>query len=145
MQSKSNVSLLTNATVEGIYDGNLAVVAVGDDTKSIRARTIIFATGATERPMLFEDNDRPGTMLASALQTYANRYAVVPASRLIIATNNDSAYDAAIDLAAKGVEVFVVDERSVIAGEVLTRATAAGIGIFADSHIKATHGAPILD
>jgi methylglutamate dehydrogenase subunit C len=145
LQGNSNIRLLTNATVKGIYDGNLAVVAVGDDTHSIRARTIIFATGATERPMLFDGNDRPGTMLASALQTYANRFAIVPASRLIIATNNDSAYDAAIDLATKGVEVFVVDERSDISGQMLSRAATAGIAVLAASTIKATHGAPVLD
>ena len=45
----------------------------------LRAKTIVMATGAIERPLVFSNNDRPGVMLASALRTYANRYAVAPA------------------------------------------------------------------
>ena len=40
----------------------------------LRARTIVMATGAIERPLVFSNNDRPGVMLASALRTYVNRY-----------------------------------------------------------------------
>ena len=145
LQTKSNVRLLTRATVKGIYDGNLATLADGDDLELLRAQTIVYATGATERPMLFEGNDRPGVLLASALRTYANRFAVVPIKRCIIATNNDSAYEAAADLTSKGVEVFVVDERSAIEGATLVRAAAAGIAVFTASRIKATHGDPVID
>jgi len=131
--------------VKGIYDGNLAVLAVGNNVEILRAQTIIYATGATERPLVFDGNDRPGVMLASALRTYANRYAIVPAKRCVIFTNNDSAYDVAIDLSAKGVEIFMVDERTAIEGATLSRAAAAGIAVLTDSRIKATHGGPVLD
>ena len=40
----------------------------------VRAKDVILATGAIERPMVYLDNDRPGCMLASAAQTYVNRY-----------------------------------------------------------------------
>ena len=145
LAAKPNIRLLPRAIVMGIYDGNLAVIAQDNDTQLLRAKTIIFATGATERPLLFDGNDRPGVMLASALRTYANRFAVVPAKRCVIATNNDSAYEAAADLAAKGVEVFIVDERSAIEGATLARAAASGIAVFARSRIENTHGAPVLD
>ena len=36
---------------------------------TLRARTIVYATGATERPLVFANNDRPGVMLASAVRT----------------------------------------------------------------------------
>ena len=45
---------------------------------TLRARAIVFATGATERPLVFANNDRPGVMLASAVRTYLNRFAVAP-------------------------------------------------------------------
>ena len=72
----------------------------------------MFATGATERPLVFGNNDRPGVMLASAVRSYLNRYAIAPGKRALVVTNNDSAYRTAFDLAAKGVAVTIADLRS---------------------------------
>jgi len=78
----------------------------------VRCGRVIIATGAIERPLSFVDNDRPGVMLASAAQTYAARYGVAVGKRVVIATNNDSAYATAAALRAAGVEVpAVLDTR----------------------------------
>ena len=131
LKQAENCRILTRATVQGIYDANQVIISVGSTIlESLRAQTIIFATGAVERPLVFSNNDRPGVMLASALRTYLNRYALAPAKRAVIATNNDAAYDTAFDLAAHDVAVTMVDERQNISAEVLTKASAAGIVIF---------------
>src|SRR5439155_6766091 len=44
----------------------------------VRAQAIVLATGALERPIVFQDNDRPGIMLASAARAYLHRFALVP-------------------------------------------------------------------
>ncbi len=78
----------------------------------IRARQIIVATGAHERPIVFADNDRPGILLASAARTYLHRYGVLVGRRVVVFTTNDSAYAVAADLADAGVQVAaVVDTR----------------------------------
>jgi sarcosine oxidase subunit alpha len=78
----------------------------------VRAQQVVLASGALERPIAFADNDRPGVMLASAARAYVNQYAVRPGTRAVVLTNNDSAYAAARDLVAAGVEVAaVVDVR----------------------------------
>ena len=78
----------------------------------IRAKQLVLATGAHERPIVFENNDRPGIMLASAARSYLNRYGVAAGSRVVIGTTNDSAYQLAADLLAAGIEVAaVVDAR----------------------------------
>ena len=59
---------------------------------TLRAKAIVFAAGALERPLVFNNNDRPGVMLAGAVRTYLNRFAVSPGRRAVVATNNDSAY-----------------------------------------------------
>jgi len=136
LQQAENLRILTRATVQGIYDANQVIISVGTTIlESLRTQTIIFATGAIERPLVFSNNDRPGVMLASALRTYLNRYALVPAKRAVIATNNDAAYEAALDLSAQDVAVTVVDERQNISADVLARASAAGIVIFPSSGI----------
>ncbi|NIV20130.1 MAG: hypothetical protein GWN54_05745, partial [Gammaproteobacteria bacterium] len=78
----------------------------------IRARQVVLAQGAFERPLVFANNDRPGIMLASAVSTYIRRYAVRPGHRLVVFTNNDSGYRAAIDwLEHEGQVEAIVDCR----------------------------------
>ena len=107
-------TVLTRATAFGYYDQNLVTVAerlAGDPRqrlRMVRAREVVLATGAHERPIVFPDNDRPGVMLASAAQAFANRYAVRVATRAVVFTNNDAAYAAAADVARAGVEVAAV-------------------------------------
>jgi sarcosine oxidase subunit alpha len=96
----------------------------------IRAKQVVLATGAIERPLVFRDNDRPGIMLASAARGYVNRYAVRPGERAVVITNNDSAYRAALDLAAAGVAVAaIVDLRPEPDGELTVRAREAGLEV----------------
>ena len=103
LKSLPNVEAFTRTTVQGLYDGNLAVLVENrshlrpDARKGqarmlltqLRAKTIVMATGAIERPLVFSNNDRPGVMLASALRSYANRFAVAPEKRAVIVANND--------------------------------------------------------
>ena len=78
----------------------------------IYSRHAILTAGATERPIAFENNDRPGVMLAGALRGYANRYGVAVGQRVVVFTNNDDGLRTASDLQAKGVDVVaVVDPR----------------------------------
>ncbi len=144
LQQAENCRVMTRATVQGIYDANQVIISVGSTIlESLRTQTIIFATGAVERPLVFSNNDRPGVMLASALRTYLNRYALAPAKRAVIATNNDAAYDTAFDLAANDVAVTVIDERLNISADVLTKASAAGIVIFPASGIAEVIGSEV--
>ncbi|MCU7727832.1 2Fe-2S iron-sulfur cluster-binding protein [Actinoplanes sp. KI2] len=117
------VHFLSRTTAFGYYDDNY-VVAVERRTNHlgrsapahlsreriwrIRAREVVLATGAHERSLAFADNDRPGVMLAGAARTYVNRYGVRPGRRAVVMTTNDSAYAAALDLHAAGVEIAAV-------------------------------------
>ena len=71
----------------------------------LRAAQVVLASGAIERPLVFADNDRPGVMLASAAQRYLNRHGVKAGERVVVATNNDSAYSVALQLRDAGIEV----------------------------------------
>ena len=75
---------------------------------AVRAKRVVLATGAIERPLVFGDNDRPGVMLASAVSAYLNRWAVRPGSQAVVFTNNDGAYRTALDLHAAKVPVAAV-------------------------------------
>jgi len=96
----------------------------------VRAKQVVLATGALERPMAFANNDRPGVMLANAARIYANRYGVSAGQRGVVFTNNDDAYRTAIDLSRAGVSVpRLIDTRPSPEGPLIDAARQAGIDI----------------
>ena len=121
-----NVRLMRRTTVIGAFDhgifgavernaDHLPAPAEGKPRQTlwrIYTRRSLLCAGATERPIAFQNNDRPGIMLAGALRDYANRWAALPARRVAIFTNNDDGHRTATDLLAKGVEVAaIIDTR----------------------------------
>jgi sarcosine oxidase subunit alpha len=145
------VTVLSRTTAFGSYDDNYVLVVehrtdhleeVPDGVSRqrlwhIRAGRIVIATGAHERPLVFAGNDRPGVMLAGAVRSYLNRYAVRAGGRVVVATTNDSVYDLVEDLLERGVHVpAVVDARA----EVSARAAVCGTRVVTGSMVVATHG-----
>ncbi|WP_314220694.1 sarcosine oxidase subunit delta family protein [Streptomyces zaehneri] len=155
LEAAPEVRVLPRTTVFGHYDDNhlLAVERrtnhLGAEAPEqvsrervwrIRARRVVLATGAHERSLAFGDNDRPGVMLAASARTYLHRYAVLPGRRAVVFTTNDSAYAAALDLAAAGVDVAaIVDTRSE-PGEWAERARSAGLVVLAGHAVTDTRG-----
>lgn len=126
LQNHTQVKCLKRTTVTGYYDHNylianqrisnhLGPAAPTDIPRErlwkIRARKVILATGAIERPLIFADNDRPGILSAGALRLYINHYGVLPGRKLAIICNNHSAYALAIEARQAGAEVTVLDTR----------------------------------
>jgi len=77
----------------------------------IRARRVVFATGALERLIAFPGNDRPGVMLAGAAHQYLRRYGVAVGRRPVFFLNSDEAYEAVLALSGAGLECAVIDVR----------------------------------
>ena len=84
---------------------------------TVRAQQTILATGAMERHLAFGNNDRPGVMTANAGRAYLNRYGILPGQYIVVATNNDSAYPIAAEMAEAGAEVTLLDARSSVSEE----------------------------
>ena len=155
LRAMDEVRLLRRSSVFGHYDHNWLGIDErrGDHLMTgasqgprerrwqVRAKQVVNATGAFERPMVFPNNDRPGVMLASAVSTYLNRFAVSPGSRTLVFTNNDGAYQTALDLAAAGCALAaVVDVRATVDGDLPQRARERGIEVMAGYAIVNVHG-----
>ena len=74
----------------------------------MRAREVVLATGAIERPLVFPDNDRPAVMLADSARRYCRQYGAKVGDRVVVATAHDSAYRAALDLKQAGVSIDLI-------------------------------------
>ncbi len=137
------VTVLSRTTVAGYYDHNFltCIERVTDHLADppatmprqrfwqVRAKQVVLATGAIERPLAFPNNDRPGVMLAGAVRSYVNRYGVLPGRRAVVFTNNDSAYGTAVDLKRAGADVTVVDLRREPAGTLVDAAVGEDIEV----------------
>ncbi len=142
LSAMDNVRLLSRTTAFGYYAQNfVALVERVTDHLSdpdpelprerlwqVRAKKVIIAAGAIERPMVFANNDRPGVMLASAARAYLNHYGVTVGTKVGVYTAHDSAYDAAFDLKRAGVAVEAIVDSRDAPGEGLL-STAADLGL----------------
>ncbi len=156
LRALPGVRLLTRTTAFGAFGDDLVLALerrtdhLGADAPTgvarqrvwhLRARQLILATGAHERSIVFADNDRPGVMLAGAARTYVNRYGVAPGARSVVFTTNDSAYEAALDLADAGVEVAAVaDARAEVPTGLSERCARRGIDVRRASVVSGTRG-----
>ncbi len=153
--SAAECTVLNRTTAFGSYDSNYFIAAQNrtDHLSSpaapgvsrqriwhIRAKQVVLAPGAHERPLVFENNDRPGIMLASAVRSYLNRYAVAAGSGVVISTTNDSAYALAAELKAAGVTVAAVVDARPQLSETAAAAGAAGTRVLIGSAVADTAG-----
>ncbi|MEO0567627.1 MAG: sarcosine oxidase subunit alpha family protein [Pseudomonadota bacterium] len=96
----------------------------------IRAKQIITATGAIERPLSFAGNDIPGVMLASAVRDFIANWSVSAGDRVVVVTNNDDAYLTAIAVKNHGLAVpVIIDARMEGGGALAQQAADMGIRI----------------
>lgn len=151
LQQLPNVVLLSRSTAFAFCDHNaIGVLESIPPRKStaprqrvwkIRAKQVVLATGAFERPLLFGNNDRPGVMLASATRAYINRFAVKPGARAVLFANNDAAYATALDLHRSGIKVLaVVDPRNGEPGSVPRSVANLGIACYRGAAITKAIG-----
>ncbi|NKX51528.1 FAD-dependent oxidoreductase, partial [Arthrobacter deserti] len=154
LEAAEEATLLARTVAFGSYDANYLLASqnrtdhLGDVPDGIsrsrlwhiRARQVVLAPGALERPITFANNDRPGIMLANAVRTYVNRYAVAPGRNVAFFTTNDSVYDAVEDLAAAGVKVAaVVDAREELSARAAA-VRASGVEVITGSAVVDTEG-----
>ena len=144
LRAANNVRILTRSTAIGYYHDNMVAVAekLTDHLElvpegaprerlwRIRAQDVILAQGAIERPLVFDGNDRPGVMMASAAQSYLNQYGVKVGNQVALVTSHDSAWYVAFDLADAGITIpALIDIRPTVSEALLEAAAERNIAI----------------
>jgi sarcosine oxidase subunit alpha len=156
LQKMPEVTLLPRATVNGYHDHNFLTIHqrltdhLGETAPMgqarqrmhrVRAKRVVLASGAHERPLVYANNDVPGNMLAGAVSTYVRRYGVAPGQELVLSTNNDYAYRVVLDWLDAGCKVVAVaDARSNPRGSWVEEARARGVRILTGSAVVEARG-----
>jgi sarcosine oxidase, subunit alpha len=112
--------VLNDATALGVYDDGYVVIhqrtRPAETIWHVRAKRVILATGATERPIAFGGNDLPGVMLAGAATAYLSRFGVRAGDRVVVFTTNDTGHECARVLRDGGCRVVAVVDARLEAG-----------------------------
>ncbi|GBQ30871.1 sarcosine oxidase subunit alpha family protein [Gluconacetobacter azotocaptans] len=158
-ESCDKATLLLRTCVNSAYDGGVyaALQRVADHlpvpgTNQPRQRLVritatccVLASGAVERPVILEGNDRPGVMLAGAVRSYLNRFAVAPGREAVVFGNTDSALATADDLARAGIRVHaIIDSRHEESLQIRALGERLGIPYSAGARVTRTHGTTSL-
>lgn len=155
LAARGNVTLLPRTTAFGYFVQNFVALAerVTDHLAhpdpalprerlwQVRAKEVVIAAGAHERPLVFPENDRPGIMLAGAGRTYLNRYGAKVGRNVLVAAACDSAWTAAFDLAASGVDIAAIaDLRRTPPEHLVAEAARLGIRVETGCTVTGTSG-----
>ena len=143
LKEMSNVVIKKRSQVFGYYDHNMLVMIerLSDHlpkTKKyhskqklwyIRAKEVIISSGSIERPLVFGNNDTPGVILSSAAKEYLKIYGVLVGKKPLVFTNNDSAYETAIEFKKNGINPIILDTRKNPNSEIINEAKRLNIDI----------------
>ncbi len=156
LKAMPEVLLLPRATVHGYHDHNFLTIherrfdhlgetvplgEVRQRLHRVRAKRVVLATGAHERPLVYGNNDVPGNMLAGAVSAYVRRYGVAPGKQLVLSTTNDYAYRVALDWLEAGLKVVAIaDARPNPRGAWVEEARAKGLRVLTGSAVIETRG-----
>ena len=148
LNSSNNLKIIKNTTVFAYMHNNYLLACQKINNKNlrqiiwkIRAKKVVLATGSIERFLTFDNNDRPGIMLANSARKYLNHYFVKLGKKIVIFTNNDSAYKAAIDFHLNNIQVkAIIDVRKESNGDLVRKAKNFGLKIFFNHAIINTEG-----
>ncbi len=154
LKEMPNVIVKNRSQVFGYYDHNMTVMfeRTGDHLENkpkytprqrlwyIRAKEVLLSTGSIERPIVFGNNDTPGIFLSAAAKEYIKVYGVLVGKKPLIFTNNDSAYETALEFKKQGIDPIILDTREEHSSELIDAATSQNIQIKFSHAVIAANG-----
>jgi len=154
LKEMPNVLVKSRSQVFGYYDHNMTVMfeRTGDHLENkpkytprqrlwyIRAKEVLLSTGSIERPIVFGNNDTPGIFLSAAAKEYIKVYGVLVGKKPLIFTNNDSAYETALEFKKQGIDPIILDTREEHSSELIENAKNQNIKIKFSYAVIAANG-----
>jgi sarcosine oxidase subunit alpha len=118
VEAASNIRVFKHTSVIGTYPQNLITAFqrggeydnFAERYVEIRASSVVVATGCIERPLLFENNERPGVMQVACAHRLSRTFGLLPGKKAVFSIGHDLGLEAAIDLYDLGLEVLCVND-----------------------------------
>ncbi len=87
----AGAELMLEATALGPFDDGVFGVATASGAMAVRAGQVVYATGSRDREHAFGDGDRPGVLLAGAVERLIVRDRVRPGSAAVVVGTGENA------------------------------------------------------
>ena len=111
--SKNSLQIITPACVLGVFPEKHLLLSTSEESlKEIRARRIIFATGAREKVHPFKGWTLPGVMTLGAAQILLKYYGVLASAKILVAGAGPLVYLLSSQILGVGGKVTTVLDRS---------------------------------
>jgi len=111
--AQENIRLFTHTSCVGTYNNNLVTgfqIGKKEDVFDqryieIRATSVVAAAGCIERPLIFDNNERPGVMQIGCALRMAKTYGQLPGKQAVFSIGHDLGLEAALELNALGLSI----------------------------------------
>jgi sarcosine oxidase subunit alpha len=118
VEALENIRLFTHTSVVGVYNNNLITgFTIGKEKDvfderyiEIRAKSVVVATGCIERPLIFENNERPGVMQIGCALRLAKTYGLLPGKNAVFSIGHDLGLEAALELHDLGLSISCITD-----------------------------------
>jgi len=148
LSEQKNLEILSNATVVGLYPDKVVTVLYQEEYIRYQAKTVIVATGASEKFLAFENNDLPGIYGAGAVQTLMNNYGVLPGQEIVMVGSGNIGLIVSYQLLQAGVKVKAIIEAAPTIGGYKVHASKMrrlGVPILTSTTIKKAIGSQFIE
>jgi sarcosine oxidase subunit alpha len=116
VEQTANIRVFKHTSVVGSYTNNLITafqVGGPDDVFSeryleIRSESVVVASGCIERPLVFDNNERPGVMQVGCAHRLARTWGLLPGNQAVFSVGHDLGLEAAVDLFDLGLQISCV-------------------------------------
>ncbi|MDP6216033.1 MAG: (2Fe-2S)-binding protein, partial [SAR324 cluster bacterium] len=142
LAENKNLEVMVNTSVFGLYEDNLVAAQCDANLFKIRAESVVLAPGATDRHLVFENNDRPGILTARGVERLIMCHAVLPGKDTVVVTTHDGGFHTALLLKGAGANVVaIIDGReSGSDGDFEEQVRNLAIPIYKGLTVHAAHG-----
>ena len=144
------IKVMKNTVAAGYYPEDGFMLALENDQilHRISFEKVLICTGASEKSLMFENNDLPGIFGAGAVQTLMNLYGVLPGKEIIMVGSGNIGLIVSYQLMQAGVKVkCIIEAASSIGGYFVHAAKIRrlGIPIYVNTTIKRAIGSNHLE
>lgn len=146
--SDTNIEIWFNSTAVGHYQDNTIMIERENAVYGVKGKSIIIATGAFEKNLVFPNNDLPGIYGAGAVQTLMNIDGIKPGDKVVMIGAGNIGLIVSYQLIQAGVNVVGVVEAGPDVGGYKVHASKikrAGVPIYTRHTIKGAHGKEKLE
>ena len=135
-----NLHIYTDTLVQGTFEDTWLFAVSGKRMYKIRGKAAVYAVGAEDQPLVFDNNDLPGVILGSAAARLLHLHGTMVGKNVLVVAANDDGWQLAGELQAAGINVAGVADHRSGGGDVANKVSQSGLPTYWNHSIVQANG-----